>query len=263
VATRDEEAILSIAAEQIAQGAEMLDICATNPDPLQAKQDIRWLVRTIEEEISVRLCLDSSIPAVIREGLKAHKTEGGIPLVNSITKSNVSSMAKLVREYNCEMVVLVLLQNPWDLVKSKRLRRTTTVLENLLNKLIKAGIKEEQIYFDPGVLPIIDDPTGVSIISELMESARKEYGIMTICAPSNISIGFPRAERKLFHRVFIDLVEDNLDAVIANPKDLEVVVPESDAFYVRRVLEGKDLKAKEYFEYFRRKIKAGGGENGN
>jgi len=69
IVAKDAEAIQRIAKEQIAAGADALDI---NVGPASADKigTMQWLVETVQEVTDKPLCLDTPIPSVMEAALK-------------------------------------------------------------------------------------------------------------------------------------------------------------------------------------------------
>ena len=70
IRTKDKSIIQKCALDQIAAGADALDVNC-GPASKQPLDDIQWLVKAIEEVTDKMIVLDSSKPSVIESGLKA------------------------------------------------------------------------------------------------------------------------------------------------------------------------------------------------
>ena len=82
------ETVIKDALEQVKSGANILDINAgvvynSNPNPNETEPVLmKKLLEVVQDLVDVPLCIDSSVPGALEEGLKTAK---GRPLLNSVT----------------------------------------------------------------------------------------------------------------------------------------------------------------------------------
>lgn len=82
VTARDAETIAALARRQCECGAQLLDLNAAVTDRAQ-RDDLPWMVRTVQAAVDLPLMLDSSDPEALRAALQVH--EGPPPILSSVT----------------------------------------------------------------------------------------------------------------------------------------------------------------------------------
>ena len=81
VETGDAALIAKVAREQVAAGADFVDVNAGTFVEKEVDY-LPWLVRTVQSSIDIPLCLDSPNPETLAKALQCHKGEA---MVNSIS----------------------------------------------------------------------------------------------------------------------------------------------------------------------------------
>ncbi len=213
VAARDAGALVAEAATQKEAGSDYIDVNAgtfTENEP----ETLRWMVTTIQAELPVPLCLDSSSPRALEEALPVHK---GKALVNSITaeRARYSAVLPLVKEHGAAVVALCLDDAGMPSTGEEAFAKGSRLVGNLL----AAGVPAGDIYVDPLVRPCSVDPkAGQAVVSAITRLMAEYPGIHTICGLSNISFGLP--QRRLLNQAFlVSAITAGLDAVILDPLD--------------------------------------------
>ena len=105
------ETVIKDALEQVKSGANILDINAgvvynSNPNPNETEPVLmKRLLEIVQDLVDVPLCIDSSVPGALEEGLKTAK---GRPLLNSVTgeEERLESILPLVKKYNVPVVAI-------------------------------------------------------------------------------------------------------------------------------------------------------------
>ena len=117
----------------------------------------------------------------------------------------------------------------------------------LMEKFGEAGFADEDVFFDPCVMPVSTDPAaGAEILNALRELEQKWPGTHRIAAVSNVSFGLP--VRSLLNRSFLTLAMGaGLDAFIMNPLDKGMV----QALRAADSLLGNDEYCREYLQAYR------------
>ena len=208
--------IQRIAVQQAQAGADYIDVNAGTF--VEKEVDLLpWLVETVQAAVDLPLCLDSPNPAALEKAMAVHK---GIPMINSISleKERYLSMLPLVAGHPCKLVALCMKQTAMPTTAQERIDAAS----ELIDLLIQAGMKPEDIFVDPLVQPIsVDTHMGHAMLEAISGIKAKYPTVHTICGLSNISFGLP--ERKLINRYFLALaMHSGLDAVILDPTDLHL-----------------------------------------
>ena len=134
IKTKDKKVIQKCALEQIASGADALDVNC-GPASRQPVSDIQWLVETIQEVTEKPLALDSSKPQVIESGLKVAKNKA---IINSTTADpeKLDILVSLAKQYNTKLIGLTISSKgiPQDkakqinnMIKEKKLKVQTQI----------------------------------------------------------------------------------------------------------------------------------------
>lgn len=233
---RDVAFITKVAREQAEAGANYIDVNAgTFLD--QEVDCLCWLVETVQGEVALPLCLDSSNPEALSEAMKRHKGE---PIINSISleKERFSSLLPAITSQPCHVVALCMGQTSMPTTVGERVE----VGSKLIKELTKEGIPLEKIYVDPLVQPVsVDTRMGLATLEAIHKIMNNFPGVNTICGLSNISFGLP--ERRLINRNFLAFcIAYGLSAAILDPTDKQLMA----TILTAEMLLGRD----EYCENF-------------
>ncbi len=216
--SRDAKFIQDLAIAQVAAGARVLDI-NTGPGREDAAGAMTWLVKTVQDAIDVRLCLDSPGLKVQQAGLAGCKHQ---PLINSTTaeQKRMEKFFPLAKEHNAEIVCLTI--NEKGIPNSVDDRSETAM--TLLANAFEAGLSAEQVYLDPVVLPITAAQDQCQVLCEALTAFRalNTPPPKTIVGLSNVSSG--AEERSLLNRTYLAmLLGRGLDAAIVDPIDEDLM----------------------------------------
>ncbi len=224
------EEALSIARDQVEGGAQVLDICMDDAMLDAEKCMVRFLhlLMTEPEIARLPLMIDSSKWQVIESGLKCVQ---GKSVVNSISLKEGEDLfieqARKVKQYGAAVVVMAFDEKG----QADTFERRTAICRRAYDLLTqKAGIKPEDIIFDPNVLAIgtgieehnnyaVDFINTITWIKENLPHAKVSGGI------SNLSFSFRgnNVIREAIHSVFLyHAIRAGLDMGIVNPAMLAV-----------------------------------------
>ena len=213
VEARDAAVIQEMALKQDEAGATYIDVNAgtrVHDEP----ESLVWLVETVQAVVNKPLCLDSPNPEAIKAALKVHK---GQALINSISgeKDRYEALLPLLIEYNARVVALCMDDTGMPETAEDRLK----VADFLYKGMTAAGVKPEDIFYDPLVKPIsVNIKYGWEVLDTINEIHKRYPGVHTTCGLSNISFGLPN--RKLLNQAFLVMCTANgMDGVILDPLD--------------------------------------------
>ena len=237
---RNVQFIQEEAKKQVEAGAQMLDVNA-GVRVQQEPDDIQWLVKIVQENVNVPLCIDSPNPKAIESGLKLHK---GKALVNSITlqKERLEGILPLVKKYNCSVVALTMGESGMPETAEERFE----ICKDIIEVAKKEKIPLESLYIDPLVQPISTNIKNCLITLDTIKMIKNSFPVKLITGLSNISFGLPN--RKLINRTFLAMaLSAGLDAALLDPldKDLMSTLKASEA------LLGQDEYCLNYLTAFR------------
>ncbi|RJP15578.1 MAG: methyltetrahydrofolate cobalamin methyltransferase [Candidatus Abyssobacteria bacterium SURF_5] len=228
---------------QAAAGAHFLDVNAGTFAEREI-ENLKWIIKSVRQANDLPLCIDSTDPKVIAEGLSMC---GRGMMVNSITaeKENYTAMLPLIREYECRTVALCLDDNGIPGGFEDKLKVGFGLVDNLLSD----GVPLDHVYVDPLIMAVSTDQRSGAVALQVIHEIKRRYpGIHTICGLSNISFGLPA--RRMMNRVFlVAAMAAGLDAVIIDPLDRQMM---ANLITARAVL-GNDEYCMAYISAYREK----------
>lgn len=244
---KDAEFLAGLARDQDAAGADYIDVNAgdgrgdTDSSPAEI---MRWLVEVVQEATTKPLCIDSDNPAVLEAGIDACRGEE--VLINSVNgeEYRLNKVGRIVGRAGARVIALVMRGTGISRTVEERLEVADVIVESLA----RVGVAEEQVLFDPLVLPVSVDAGQAGVTLRTIEALKKRYPAAgTVMGLSNISYGLPA--RGIVNRSFLLMAAAvGLDAAILNPLDrrLMSLVKTAD------LLTGHDPRCKRFTKAFRR-----------
>jgi len=238
---RDKAYIQEVARKQVEGGAHYVDVNAGTKIHNEP-EILTWLVKTVQEAVDVPLCIDSPNPKAIEAALEVHK---GQALVNSITaeKERYKTILPLLVKYKARVVTLCMDDTGMPETAAQRL----AIVDVLAKGLLDAGVKREDIFFDPLVKPVsVNTHFGVEVLETIRNIHQKYEGVHTTCGLSNVSFGLPG--RKLLNQAFLVLcMAHGMDSVILDPLDKTMM----SLLIASKALLGRDEYCVEYLSAYR------------
>ena len=215
------------ALEQVACGATVLDINSgavfsnkMAEDPRYADNNfvepplMKELVERVQAIVDVPLCIDSSVPGALENGLQAAK---GRPLLNSVTgeEERLETILPLVKKYDVPVVAIS--NDDTGISEDPDVR--FAVAKKIVERAADHGIKPHDIVVDPLVMPIGAMGTAGLQVFSLVRRLREELGVNTTCGASNISFGLPN--RHGINNAFLPMAAAaGMTSAIMNPVQL-------------------------------------------
>jgi 5-methyltetrahydrofolate--homocysteine methyltransferase len=230
VESRDFQAAVDVALEQVRGGANLLDVNmdADLLDGERAMTTFLNLVATEPEVARIPIVIDSSRWTVLQAGLKCVQGKG---VVNSLSlkegEETFLEQARAVRRFGAGVVVMAFDEEG----QAETVERKVAICERAYRLLVEqAGFAPEDLIFDPNVLAVatgIEDHRGFAkaflealpLIKERCPGARTSGGI------SNLSFAFRGndAVREAMHSAFLyHAIRAGLDMGIVNAGQLVV-----------------------------------------
>ncbi|NLZ49092.1 MAG: methionine synthase [Clostridiales bacterium] len=224
------EEALSIAKEQVENGAQIIDI---NFDDalLDAEEEMDRFLKLLASEpdiAKVPVMIDSSDFKVLERGLKAIQ---GKPIVNSISlkvgEEEFIRQAKLINKYGAGVVVMAFDEQG----QADTFERKIEICKRAYDILVKeVHFPPENIIFDPNILAIatgipehdnyaVDFIKATAWIKENLPYAKVSGGV------SNLSFSFRgnNAIREAMHSVFLyHAIKAGMDMGIVNPGMIQI-----------------------------------------
>ncbi|MCF6126863.1 methionine synthase [Mesorhizobium sp. M7A.F.Ca.CA.001.07.2.1] len=226
----DYVAALDVARDQVANGAQIIDINMDEGliDSKKAMVDYLNLIAAEPDIARVPVMVDSSKWEIIEAGLKCVQ---GKPLVNSISMKEGEEAflhhARLVRAYGAAVVVMAFDEDGQADTKARKVEICTRAYKLLTEQ---AGFPPEDIVFDPNVFAIATgieehDNYGVDFIEAAGEITATLLHVHISGGVSNLSFSFRGNEpvREAMHAVFLyHAIQRGMDMGIVNAGQLAV-----------------------------------------
>ncbi|MCO5154856.1 MULTISPECIES: methionine synthase [unclassified Shinella] len=226
----DYAAALDVARDQVANGAQVIDINMDEGliDSAKAMTEYVNLIAAEPDIARVPLMIDSSKWEVIEAGLKCVQ---GKPLVNSISLKEGEEAflhhAKLVRAYGAAVVVMAFDEKGQADTKARKVEICTRAYKLLTDV---AGLAPEDIVFDPNIFAVATgieehDNYGVDFIEATAEITATLPHAHISGGVSNLSFSFRGNEpvREAMHAVFLyHAIQAGMDMGIVNAGQLAV-----------------------------------------
>lgn len=229
--------VLELAESQIRAGADVLDVNVGFPGVNDVKL-LPEVVLVLKEKFGVPLCLDSPNPEAIEAGLRA---AGGKCLINSVNgeQRSMNVLLPVAKEYGAAIIGLCMDDEGITHDPFKRL----AVAEKILERAVRAGIKEEDVVIDPLVMAVSADPKACLVTLETIRLVHEKLGLNITTGASNISFGLPG--REVLNSAFMALsIINGLTCPIANPEKITSAVRATD------LILGRDDYAVRFVEHF-------------
>src|SRR6056300_1343435 len=214
---------------QVAAGAGVLDVNSgavfsnkMAEDPRYADNNfvepllMKALVEKIQAVVDVPLCIDSSVPGALENGLAA---ANGRPLLNSVTgeEERLELVLPLVRKYNVPVVAIS--NDDTGISEDPEVR--FAVAKKIVERAADFGIPAHDIVVDPLVMPIGAMATAGNQVFALVRKLREELGVNTTCGASNVSFGLPN--RHGINNAFLPMAMGaGMTSAIMNPVALPI-----------------------------------------
>ncbi|MDF1873067.1 methyltetrahydrofolate cobalamin methyltransferase [Vannielia sp.] len=242
------------ALEQVACGAMVLDVNSgavfTNKmaeDPRYADNNfvepmlMKQLIEKVQALVDVPLCIDSSVPGALKNGLEMAE---GRPLLNSVTgeEERLELVLPLVKKYNVPVVAIS--NDDTGISEDPDVR--FAVAKKIVERAADFGIPAHDIVVDPLVMPIGAMATAGQQVFTLVRRLRDELGVNTTCGASNVSFGLPH--RHGVNAAFLPMaIGAGMTSAIMNP----VRSVEMEAIRAANLLMNHDPNGGEWIKFSR------------
>jgi 5-methyltetrahydrofolate--homocysteine methyltransferase len=218
----DWDGLVSMARDELRDGSHMLDVCVDFVGR-DGVRDMHEVVRRYVNALPAPLMLDSTNPAVMEAGLKL---AGGRCVLNSMNledgEERVAHICGLARKYGAAVVAGTI-----DEDKQQAMARTAdrklSIAKRIRDLAVdKYGLRDEDILFDPLVLPIStgieeDRRNAMETIEGTRRIMRELPKCHTVVGLSNVSFGLKPAARVVLNSAFLhELREAGLTGAIVH-----------------------------------------------
>ena len=245
IQNRDTSNLLALAKEQVAAGANFIDVNVGTGVGSQADEAeaMKWAVSAIQAEVDTPLCLDSADPVVLEAGLAAISQPACMINSTNGEKDSLAEIVPLAAKYSTSLVALTMDEAGIPKTVDDRLRAGAKIVA----ACEKYGVPLNQVFFDPLVMPISTDIKYGLVTLKTMSALKEHYPeAKTVVGLSNISYGLPARSR--INVAFMHMcIAAGLDAAIFDPLDKELM----GAVTTGEVLVGRDRHCRRYTRAFR------------
>ncbi|MCK4493089.1 MAG: methionine synthase, partial [Methylococcales bacterium] len=255
IINEDYETALEVARQQVASGAQIIDI---NMDEgmLDSKAAMVRFLNLIAAEpdiAKVPIMIDSSKWEILEAGLKCIQGKG---VVNSISikegEDNFIKQAKLIRRYGAAAIVMAFDEQGQADTQARKIEICTRAYKILTEQV---GFPPEDIIFDPNIFAIatgIDEHNnyGVDFIEATREIKKRLPHAMISGGVSNVSFSFRgnNPVREAIHAVFLyHAIQAGMDMGIVNAGQLAIYadIPDDLRKVVEDVVLNRDVNGTE------------------
>jgi 5-methyltetrahydrofolate corrinoid/iron sulfur protein methyltransferase len=245
LANQDSQFIIKTAQEQVAAGAQYIDVNGGDPREGQEARNMAWLIDLVQANTDAGLAVDSANPDALRVGLKMAKKK---PILNSISleTERLAKMLPILAEFDCMVVALLMSDNGTPSAIDDRLRSA----ETLIGKILAQGKKIEDIIVDPCFLPISADQASGRNVIDAIDAIGKHWPQVHIGGGcSNVSYGLPKRKyvnfallsQAIYHGMDTGLIDPCVPGIMACILAAEAVAGRDEfcMTYVMAEREGK------------------------
>ncbi len=238
LANKDMARIQKIALQQVAEGADVLDVNvgAAGVDEVEL---LPMAVRAVMDVVKVPICVDSANAEALRAALRVVEGKALINSVNGEEKS-MARVLPLVKEFGTAVIGLCMDDAGIPATVEGRL----AVARKIVDRAGAMGIPPEDIIIDCLAMSVCTEATAGGITLSAIRTVRERLGVNMTLGASNVSFGLP--EREAINEVFLSMaIQNGVNAPIVNPS------PARRGILISDLVMGRDEYAMRYVGYIR------------
>lgn len=208
--------VISMAEEQVAAGAKVLDI-NMGMNGIDELAMMKEAIYQVMSTVDVPLCIDSSHIDIIEEALRIYT---GRALINSISleEKKCRPLMKIAAKYGAMCILLPLS----DKGLPESLEEKIEIIHELLKIAEEEGVSRDSIIIDGLVTTVGANPNAAIETLETIKYCKDTLCLPTVCGLSNISFGLP--ERINVNTAFLTMaIANGLTMAICNPGQAQIV----------------------------------------
>jgi 5-methyltetrahydrofolate--homocysteine methyltransferase len=212
--------IKTLARRQVEAGANWL-LVDLGPRRKKAADDLAWLVKTIQGEVTIPLALRGDDPQALEAGLEAARAE----VLIDATLPGVSEFGPYIELANQYNALLALSASPGGLPRPTE-ERLTVVSDALLPEALGAGLRLEDVFVDPLVTALTCDQPMVPVTIETLRLLKvaAEPAPNTLVHLDDVSDGAADAAKPYISQAYLTMMlAAGIDALVANPLDPDLL----------------------------------------
>ena len=241
LASRDWAYVAAEAQRQVEAGADIIDVNAGGVG-IDEVAILPEVVRAVAEAVAAPLCIDTRVPAALEAALAVST---GRPLVNSISgeKAVLENLLPIVAERGLPVIALCMGASGIPGSAEERVK----VAHQIIEAAVRAGVRSEDVVFDPIVMSVGADDQAARVTLETIERLRRELPQHSITGgASNISFGMPA--RTMLNASFIAVAT----VLGMNVPITDVTYPELRfALLAADIFLGRDKRTRRFVRHLR------------
>ncbi|MDH5681578.1 MAG: homocysteine S-methyltransferase family protein, partial [Spirochaetota bacterium] len=221
---QDYNAMMTIARDQQAMGAHVLDVCVALTEREDEAETMRTVVKKLALTVDSPIMIDSTDYDVIKTALRAYP---GSAMINSINLENgrerVEAILPLAKEYGASVVALTIDEEGM----AKTAERKIAIAKRIHDIYTREyGLDPKSLLFDVLTFTLATGEeewrnSAIETLKAIRQVKEEIPSVLTILGLSNVSFGLKPNARKILNSVFLyHAVKEGLDAAIVNPKDI-------------------------------------------
>ena len=260
---RDLKGYQALAISQTEQGSDYLDVNIDSTRNMNVKMEemiefLPKLIPALQEVSSKPLCFDHPSYIFHKTAIEAYDFEKSPPpLINSIAASRqeLDEIIELAGKYKASILCIVSEKFTEDGSAPCETPEECYATSKIFVKMLRAkGLKNDQIFLDPGLPPVGADTQGLVNMGldaiKLIRADEDLKGVHISVGLSNFAWGTPKDLRAKMERAYLSVAgELGLDFSISNPEhnpsplemDDALVVGLKGALNAGRPLEGETI----------------------
>ncbi len=245
ITNKDKKVVQEVAKNQIANGADALDV-NVGPGSLNQLDDMKWLIETVCEVTDKPIAIDSPKPDIIKEVLPLVKNK---IIINSTDAGDekLDKLIPLAKEYNA-LIIALAMDKEKGVPRDRYVR--SELAAKIVSKAMEVGLNTEDLYIDPIALPVnVVQPQAIEVLESI-----KEFKILSSPPPktmvglSNVSQGTQL--RSLINRTFVTMaIACGLDGAILDPLDNDLM----DAVITSELIMNRNIYCDSFLDAYRKK----------
>jgi 5-methyltetrahydrofolate--homocysteine methyltransferase len=219
LADEDYDAMVSMAKEQVREGAHVLDVCVAYVGRDEAR-DMREVMRRFNTQVTLPLVIDSTEVPVIEVALKLC---AGRAIINSINfeegTEKADMICRLAKRFGAAVIALSIDEEG----QAYSFEKKVSIAKRIRDHVVEVhGLREVDLIFDALTFPLgagTEDlrDSGMNTLNAIREIKRIMPEAKTILGVSNCSFGLSPVTRQVVNSVFLhSAVEAGLDMAIVH-----------------------------------------------
>ena len=230
--SRDADHIAATAVEQVAAGADYIDVNGGDPRPGEEAKNMTWLIEIVQASTDAPVSVDSANPEAVEAGLSIAKKK---PILNSISLESdwIGPLLPLAKKYECMVVALLMSDDGTPTGVDDRMKNTS----DLIDKLTGVGKKIDEIIIDPCFMTVSTDANNGRNVVDAIAAIRKQWPEVHIGGGcSNISFGLPKRKyinfamlaQSIYHGMDVGLIDPCVPDIMAIIRAAEAVAGQDE-----------------------------------